>query len=146
MFTKGKRRATALLLTVMMVATTLVGYASASGGVVEEDYPLWWFYLDLPAYGITDLATPRTKDVTKSYAAYDLRTVNNNSSGYNLWVNVRSKNGATIVGTAQTVSTAKKYYVSYLSGYGNVGTQYRPSGQTNSHSAKTGYIAGYWTP
>ena len=79
MFTKGKRRATALLLTVMMVATTLVGYASASGGVGEEDYPLWWFYLDLPAYGITDLATPRTKDVTKSYAAYDLRTVNNNS-------------------------------------------------------------------
>lgn len=74
-----------------------------------------------------------------------MTTVTNNT-GLSFYVNVRSANGSTIVGTAQKRSSTGAFFVSYLSGYGNVGTSYRPSGQTDTDAVKPVYIEGTWRP
>ena len=131
------RRIVLLVLVIAIIATMLIGCVSAA-----TNYSFW---LSLPAYGVTDLATPREKESSLSYAYFNLTTVTNNT-GYNLYINVRSSDGSTIVGTAATVYGTGSYYVYYLPGYGNVGTYYRPSGQTSSYSSKAAYIEGRWRP
>lgn len=147
MFTKQKRCIVSLALVVATMVTMFVGYANATeASVASVNSQPYWFYLTLPAYGVTDLATPRAKEDSVKAAFYDLYTADNYGSGYSLWINVRNSGGTAIVGTAEPVPYADTYWVSYLSGYGNVGTSYRPSGQTNSQSALGGYIDGYWNP
>ena len=137
MIKKNKHRIIVMVLLVAIIATFFIGCVSAT-----TPYHFW---LSLPAYGVTDLATERPKEATLSYAYYHLTTVTN-TTGYNLYINVRSADGSTIVATAVPIFGTGSYNVYYLSGYGNVDTYYRPSGQTSSSSPKPGYIEGNWRP
>lgn len=142
------------MLIVALLATGLVTYAIAAGNDTAEPvsttstiyYP---FYLDLPAYGVVDLATPRKKEHPATAATFAL-TKQDVSSPYNAYINVRNSAGTAIVGTAKTLysgeAVPRSFAVAYLSGYGNVGTYYRPSGQTSSNSTRTASIDGSWRP
>ena len=144
-----KRSIVTFLLLAAIVATMCVGYVSAHGteeiSPTSVSYDYYDFWLSCPAGGTTDFATPREKVATQKNAYYNLTTVTNNT-GLSFYVNVRSANGSTIVGTAQERSSTGAFFVSYLSGYGNVGTSYRPSGQTDTDAVKPVYIEGTWRP
>lgn len=96
MFTKRKSRIVTTILTVSILATMFVGFAGAAETDVSDgrDIP---FYLELPARGVTDLATPREKKVDYSRAQFNLSNVDN-PTGYRCFLNVRDKSGSSIVG------------------------------------------------
>lgn len=150
MLTTGKRRVAAVVLMIAIMATMLVGYASATEAeAYAANSTAYGFWLSLPAYGVTDLATPRTKESSNSYAYYYLTTVTN-TTGYDCYLNVRSGDGNSIAGYAKMLSNGEtgylKVYYRTSSGFGNVGSSYRPSGQTDNSSSKVAYIEGSWIP
>lgn len=137
---------------VMCMGTAYSYAASSNSAVTNATVQYYTFYLDLPKNGVTDLATPRTKVSSSSYAYYDLDTVTN-GTGHELYLNVRSESGGTIVGNARAIptyvsGTSLSYvaYVYYKSGYGSTGTKYRPSGQTSNEANTNAYIHGKWRP
>lgn len=136
----------ALMLGVFGVNYSLVTHAEEASTRASVEY--YDFYLTLPKAGVTDLATARTKVSSASNAFYTLSTITN-TTGKSLYINVRNSSGSAIVGKAVEVGTpvkADSFWVDYLSGYGNVGTKYRPSGQTSSSSTKPAYVEGSWRP
>ena len=146
-------RVMTFLCMISLLAGLFIAYAemnaekeSEEKGVTPIDYG---FYLSMDSNGVTDLATPREKESTDSYAYYLLSTITNT---YNLpiYVNVRNQAGSSIVGTAHKIyygtGTPYSFNVYYKSGYGNVGTYYRPSGQTSSNSPVGAYVQGLWHP
>lgn len=149
MTTKKRSIITSLVLVALVVATMSVGYVSAHGtespSPASLNYDYYDFWLSCPAGGTTDLATPRTKEATPKDAYYNLTTVTNNT-GLSFYVNVRSENGSTIVGYAEERNSTGAFFVDYLPGYGNVGTSYRPSGQTDKDATKPVYFEGTWRP
>ena len=127
-----------------------VGYASAHSEestlqALRDSSPLYSFWLSCPAGGTTDLATPRLKENPPAEALYNLSTVTN-TTGLPFYINVRSEDGSTLVGDAVRCTSAGAFLVDYLSGHGNVGTYYRPSGQTDNDATKPVYIEGTWRP
>ena len=115
-----KRSIVTFLLLVAMVATMCVGYVSAHGmeevaATSDDLYHKFW--LMCPAGGTTDLATERKKEIDTSYAYYDLKPVTN-TTGLSFYVNVRSQNGATIVGYAEERTGEGAFFVNYRPGYG----------------------------
>ena len=119
---------------------------------IDVDNDGFSFYLNLPEGGVTDLATAREKTIATTYASFRLTTITNNSKNSNhpLYVNVRNSTGGTIAGIAHEIangtSAPSSFYVGYKTGYGNMGTKYRPSGQTDNDSTANGYVAGRWLP
>lgn len=145
MLTKGKRRGFALVLMVAIMATMLVGYASAAeASTYATSYSFW---MRAPGGGDTDTATLRKKESSLSYAHYYLSTVSN-STGKEAYINVRAYDKVTKAGTAAVLSGTGNYDVYYLSGYGNVGSSYCPSSQSSTSSSSSGsvYIEGKWRP
>lgn len=144
-----KRSIVTFLLLVAMVATMCVGYASAHG--TEEaaptslNYDYYEFWLSCPAGGTTDLATAREKEADTDNAFYNLKPVTNNT-GLSFYVNVRSQNGATIVGYAEERTGEGAFFVDYRPGYGILHDFYRPSAQTDNDATKPVYIEGTWRP
>lgn len=98
-----------------------------------------------PAGGTTDLATEQKKEIDTSYAYYDLKPVTN-TTGLSFYVNVRSQNGATIVGYAEERTGEGAFFVNYRPGYGILNEYYRPSAQTDNDATKPVYIEGKWRP
>lgn len=147
MNTKKKHIGITVALAVAIMATVLVGYASATGVEYAANSTAYSFWIAPQPYAVTDMATPRTKASSNSYAYYYLTTVTN-TTGYNCYLNVRTGDGYSIAGYPKSLGNgATGYYqVYYRSGYGNVGSSYRPSGQTNSNAAKSAYIEGSWIP
>lgn len=145
----GRKRIIIILLLIALLATMSVCYASAhdtqEASPASLNYSYYDFWLDCPVGGTTDFATARTKEAPTSNAYYDLTSVTNNT-GLSFYVNVRSENGSTIVGYAQERTSTGAFFVNYRSGYGNVGTDYRPSGQTDTDAVKPVYIEGSWRP
>ena len=143
-----KRSIVTFLLLVAMVATMCVGYVSAHGmeevaATSDDLYHNFW--LMCPAGGTTDLATEQKKEIDTSYAYYDLKPVTNNT-GLSFYVNVRSQNGATIVGYAEERTGEGAFFVNYRPGYGILNEYYRPSAQTDNDATKPVYIEGKWRP
>ena len=147
-------RAICLIVVVALMAGFCVAYAATSEASEKDSaevyrYSYYNFYLSLQSGGVTDLATPREKVASTSDAYYHLDSITNNT-GYPLYINVRDSSGSYIRGIAERINvgeTAPTYkFVDYLSGHGNIGTYYRPSGQTSSSSVYGGYIQGYWRP
>ena len=60
--------------------------------------------------------------------------------------NVRSQNGATIVGYAEERTGEGAFFVNYRPGYGILNEYYRPSAQTDNDATKPVYIEGKWRP
>lgn len=145
MLTKGKFRIVTMLLVVAIMATMFMGFACATDDARTASR--WSFWISCPGAGGTDTATLRAKELDVNYAYYNLTTVTNNT-GYNAYINVRASDKATKAGTADVVYGTGSYYVYYLSGYGNVGSYYCPSGQSSSSSssAYAVYIEGTWRP
>lgn len=145
MFTKGKFRVATIVLIVAIVATVFMGVMSATDDARAANR--WSFWISCPGGGGTDTATLRAKELNASYAYYYLTTVTNNT-GYNAYINVRASDKTTKAGTADVVYGKGSYYVYYLSGYGNVGSYYCPSGQSSSSSstAYAVYMEGTWRP
>jgi hypothetical protein len=151
---KFKKRLTSMLLAVALVLVAVVGYASAAGGGIttygdtDQEGQHYWFSLDPPKGGTFVTTTAREKVVSGS-AYFNVTTVTN-STGYSLYVNVRSSDTKTVVGssakTLATTVTSAQFNISYKSGYGVIWDDYRPSSQTDSRSTKAAYIAGYWRP
>ncbi len=144
------RKTICLLVVVVMAAGLCVAYAATpevSGTASTTTY--YNFYLSMPSHGVTDLATPRLKEHPAPAATYSLTTVTN-QSGQPCYINVRNSAGTAIVGNAYKIYSGQtgpmSFPVSYLSGYGNVGTYYRPSGQTSSSSPYGAYVQGSWRP
>ena len=150
---KAIYRVMAILCVLSLFAGLFVAYAEMDAeketgekGGTPIDYS---FYLSMDSYGVVDLATPREKTGSDSYAYYLLSTITNT---YNLpiYVNVRNQAGSSIVGTAHKIyygtGTPYSFNVYYKSGYGNVGTYYRPSGQTDPDSPVGAYVQGLWHP
>lgn len=138
----------------LIVATMVTGLCVAYAATPEVDgqtsaITYYNFYLSMPSGGTTDLATPRLKENPASSATYSLTTVTN-QTGYPCYINVRNSAGTVIVGNAYTIYNGQtgpmSFPVSYLPGYGNVGTYYRPSGQTSSSSVYGAYVQGQWRP
>lgn len=151
MRTKSKSRIAALVLAVSIMATMFVGYVSATE--VRPRSPranFSSFSFDLPAYGTTQMGAAQEKETANLEASFEINTVSN-KTGYSCFLNVRSKDGRTVVGYQQEVPEKNwnKYYsVAYCftCGYGEIGESYRPSGQTYSRSPESAYIAGEWEP
>ena len=61
-------------------------------------------------------------------------------------INVRSQNGATIVGYAEERTGEGAFFVNYRPGYGILNEYYRPSAQTDNDATKPVYIEGKWRP
>lgn len=150
MFTKRKSRIVTTILAVSILATMFVGFAGAAETETYSvddgrDIP---FYLELPARGVTDLATAREKKVDYGRAQFNLSNVDN-PTGYRCFLNVRDKSGSSIVGK-DPVELYSGFtgdcFVTYNSWAGVVGVAYRPSGQTYSASTKSAFIEGKWTP
>ena len=142
-----KRSIVTFLLLVAMVATMCVGYVSAHGmeevaATSDDLYHNFW--LMCPAGGTNDLATEQKKEIDTSYAYYDLKPVTN-TTGLSFYVNVRSQNGATIVGYAEERTGEGAFFVNYRPGYGILNEYYRPSAQTDN-ATKPVYIEGKWRP
>lgn len=148
MLKKQKHRITAVGLTIAIMATMIVGYVSATEPLPSERAAGYYdFWLSCPGAGGSDTASVRVKERVLDSAFYNLTTVTN-TTGYNAYINVRGSDKVTKVGNAESVSKTGVYYVDYLSGYGNVGDSYCPSGQSSSSSttAKAVYIEGSWAP
>lgn len=152
MLTKGKSRIFALILMVVIMATMLVGYASAvdtdTDSTISLYYstpPYYWFWVEPDAKGCTDYATDRQKTVSGSYAFFDLSTVTNNS-GYVAYIGACNYSVTGPVTSMKSVSGTGTYNASYTTGNGNVGTSYRPYGQTNSSAKSLAHMEGYWRP
>ena len=148
MLTKRKSRIVTTILAVAILATMFAGFASASEVRARASNPPYDFYLELPAYGVTDLATARVKTNDNMSALYELLNVDN-PTGYRCFLNIRDENGSKIVGKDPLeVYDGDTGYrtVKYISSEGVVGVAYRPSGQTYSNSAKSAFIEGKWVP
>lgn len=123
--------------------------SSTRGGDYEN--PVYYsFWVSMDYGGDVDLATPREKIFSSSYASYTLTSVTN-TTGWKFYINVRNQYGSAIAGNAHTVSvgasTPLSFVVSYLSGYGTVGNYYRPSGMSYSNSiAGVVTVCGEWLP
>ena len=153
MLTKRKSRIVTTILAVAILATMFAGFASATERENLANRAMFDYYsfcLSLPEYGVTDYATSRTKVVNLDYAYFDLTTVTN-TTGYQCYLNVRSGDKKDIAGQWPEKLTnndtgAKKVYYKTNFGYGKVGEEYRPSGQTDEASPKVAYIEGEWRP
>lgn len=152
MLTKRKSRIVTTVLAVAILATMAVGYVSATETETRATASApYYFYLDLPEYGVTDLATPRMKELNRSYANYEDLTIEN-ETGFKCYLNVRDSGGGKVAGypkeLRQGTYDIDSVKVSYATaaGYGQVGEQYRPSGQTDGDSPYTAKIKGWWTP
>ena len=91
------------------------------------------------------LLQSKKKEIDTSYAYYDLKPVTN-TTGLSFYVNVRSQNGATIVGYAEERTGEGAFFVNYRPGYGILNEYYRPSAQTDNDATKPVYIEGKWRP
>ena len=146
-------RVMTFLCMISLLAGLFIAYAemdaekeSGEKGATPIDYG---FYLSMNSNGATDLATPREKESTDSYAYYLLSTITNPTS-YKIYVNVNNQTGTNDVGTEHKIysgtSTPYSFNVYYKSGYGNVGTYYRPSGHTSPQAFVGAYVQGLWHP
>lgn len=152
MRTKRKSRIAALILAVAIMATMAVGYVSATETETRANASApYSFYLDLPDHGVTDLATPRVKELRRSYAHYEDLTVEN-ETGFKCYLNVRTGDGKDVAGYPKKLEQGI-YVMDYAdvvyataAGFGQVGKEYRPSGQTDNDSPYYAHIAGGWTP
>lgn len=144
------KRISCLLLVAVIVTGLCVAYAAALEATGTASSTTYYnFYLSMPSGGTTDLATARLKEHPSAAATYSLTTVTN-QTGYPCYINVRNSAGTVVVGSARTIYSNQtgpmSFPVSYLSGYGYVGTYYRPSGQTSSSSVYGAYVQGAWRP
>lgn len=142
-----------MFLVLMLVAVSIVGYASAAGegistiGDSGQEVVTYYLKLTPQKKGVTTTGTARDK-VASGSAYFTLSSISN-GTGYALYINVRSSGGSVIVGNGATISygtSSGQYYVQYKSGYGTVGSTYRPSAQTDSRSAYSATITGRWRP
>ena len=134
-----------LALCCLMIGTLFTGVASAVNG----DFPTPYFedsqfMFELPAHG--DTVTGRSEKKTERGDAYFYILDIQNTSGMACYVNVRTNDGNTRAGYATPVTGTGTHYVSYKSGYGSVGTYYRPAAQTDNDSDQTAQIGGAWHP
>lgn len=147
---KKKRKIITCMIMALLLTNLAVCYPKATQMRIPDPqesnfYP---FYLDMPAHGVLDLATAREKECALNNAKYNLSEIHN-PTGLTIYVNVRNSNGGIIVGNAHSISATNGtdyFNVNYKTGYGNVGTYYRPSGQTSSSSTKSAYVSGNWRP
>lgn len=139
-----------IALAVTIMATAIVGYASATTvdsatdeGRYSSSYYSFW--VEASSRGGSDYATARNKTISSSYAYFDLQSVKNNS-GYVAYIGACDCSHTGAVTTMKAVSGTGTYNSYYKSGYGNVGTNYRPYGRSNSSAVTSAYLSGYWRP
>lgn len=134
-----------LALSCLMIGTLFTGMASAANGdFATPRYSSPPFEFELPAHGNTVVG--KSEEKTEKGDAYFSILDIYNDSGMPCYLNVRTSNGATRAGNATAVSGRGYHYVSYKSGYGQIGNYYCPAGQTDNDSGKTAQISGAWHP
>ena len=90
--------------------------------------------------------TKQSGYATKQTGYFWTKQLGLNTTGLSFYVNVRSQNGATIVGYAEERTGEGAFFVNYRPGYGILNEYYRPSAQTDNDATKPVYIEGKWRP
>lgn len=143
----SKVRFISVAMACMMLVTLLVGVVFASdASIMSTQLTTHSFSFSLPKGGVTQVGEAARKETyTNSSARYSVNSISN-SSGLSCYLNVRSADGASIVGNATPVAGTGIHYVSYLSGYGVFGNYYCPSAQTDNDSTVSASMGGTWYP
>ena len=134
----------------LFTAYAIDAHDSGTKGVPDDDAYYYSFVLEASHHGSSQVGVEREKVLPNTYAKYKISTLVN-TTGFKFYVNVRSYTYNCVAGTAHQVSASASaplsFNVSYLGGYGNIGSYYCPSMQTSSSSTH-GYvqIIGKWAP
>lgn len=154
------KRVIRLFLGTVCILALLAGFftayaidAGGNGTNATPDDPAYFYTCQLDASygGDHDYGVSRTKVRPDSFARFLITTQLTNTTGHAFYVNLRTPDLNTIVGTPHTVpltaSAPYNFNVVYTPSYGSVGASYRSSMQSYSFST-SGYVSikGTWAP